>query len=91
LQAHGEGDKSAHKTNVLRLEAELNNALSELNRDQLLYNAGAISQSNYDRKRLPTQTLLQQLNEAKANLERITITGGKQLQEALPKSRVVRF
>jgi HlyD family secretion protein len=82
LQAQWEGDKSAQKTNVLRLEAELNNALSELNRYQSLYKAGAISQSNYDSKRLPTQTLSQQLNEAKANLERTTITGGKQLQEA---------
>jgi HlyD family secretion protein len=82
LQAQWEGDRAAQKANVIRLEAELNNALSELNRYQSLYKAGAISQSNYDSKRLPTQTLSQQLNEAKANLERTTITGERQLQEA---------
>jgi HlyD family secretion protein len=82
LEAQWEGDRAAQKTNVLRLEAELKNALSEFKRYQQLYEEGAISQSNYDSKRLPTQTLSQQLNEAKANLERTTITGGKQLQEA---------
>jgi HlyD family secretion protein len=82
LEAQWEGDRAAQRTNVLRIEAELNNALSEFKRYQQLYEEGAISQSNYDSKRLPTQTLSQQLNEAKANLERTTITGGKQLQEA---------
>jgi HlyD family secretion protein len=82
LEAQWEGDSVAQKTNVLRLEAELKNALSEFKRYQQLYQEGAVSQSDYDRKRLPTQTLLQQLNEAKANLERTTITGRKQLQEA---------
>lgn len=82
LQAQWEGDTAAQKTNVLRLEAELNNALSESKRYQQLFEAGAVSQSNYDSKRLPTQILSQQLNEAKANLERTTITGAKQLEEA---------
>jgi HlyD family secretion protein len=82
LEAQWEGDRAAQRTNVLRIEAELNNALSEFKRYQQLYEEGAISQSNYDSKRLPTQTLSQQLDEAKANLERTTITGGKQLQEA---------
>lgn len=36
----------------------------------------------YDSKRLPTQTLPSQLSEAKANLERTTVTGSKQIQEA---------
>jgi HlyD family secretion protein len=82
LEAQWEGDRAAQKTNVLRLEAELTNALSEFKRYQQLYQEGAVSKSDYDRKRLPTQTLSQQLNEAKANLERTTITGEKQLQEA---------
>ena len=82
LEAQWEGDKAAQQATVKRLEAELSNALSELNRYQQLYKEGAISQSMYDSKRLPTQTLAQQLSEAKASFQRITVTGSKQIQEA---------
>lgn len=82
LEAQWFGDKVAQQATVKRLEAELSNALSELNRYQQLYNSGAISQSMYDSKRLPTKTLASQLSEAKANLERTIATGSKQIQEA---------
>jgi HlyD family secretion protein len=82
LEAQWEGDKAAQQATVRRLEAELSNASAELNRYYQLYQEGAISQSMYDSKRLPTQTLTQQLSEAKANLERTTRTGRKQIQEA---------
>jgi HlyD family secretion protein len=82
LEAQWFGDKAAQQATVKRLEAELSNALAELTRYQQLYSYGAISQSMYDSKRLPTQTLAQQLSEAKANLERTTVTGKKQIQEA---------
>ncbi|RUT02831.1 devB secretion protein [Dulcicalothrix desertica PCC 7102] len=82
LEAQWEGDKAAQQATVRRLEAELSNASAELNRYYQLYSYGAISQSMYDSKRLPTQTLTQQLSEAKANLERTTRTGRKQIQEA---------
>ncbi len=82
LEAQWEGDKIAQTTTVKKLQAELNNALSELARYEQLYTQGAVSKSTYDSKRLPTQTLAEQLNEAKANLARTTVTGQKQLQEA---------
>ncbi len=82
LEAQWAGDKIVQQATVSKLEAELNNAQSESNRYQQLYKQGAIAQSIYDSKRLPTQTLAQQLNEAKATLQRTTITGSNQIQEA---------
>ncbi len=82
LDAQWAGDKTAQATTIKKLQAELNNAQSELTRYQQLYQQGAISQSTYDSKRLPTQTLAAQLSEAKVNLQRTTLTGQKQLQEA---------
>ena len=82
LEAQWDGDKAIQAATIKRLEAELSNARSEARRYQQLYQEGAISQSVYDSKRLPTQTLVQQLNESKASLERTVITGRKQIQEA---------
>ena len=64
------------------MEAELNNARSEFSRYEKLYKEGAISQSDFDSRRLTVDTVLQQLNEAKASLERTKRTGNKQIQEA---------
>jgi HlyD family secretion protein len=82
LEAQLEGDKKAQAATIKRLEAELNNAQVELRRYNQLYKAGAIAQSSYDTKRLSADTLIQQLNEAKAVLARTEGTGSKQINEA---------
>lgn len=82
LEAQSQGDNKAQAATVKRLEAELNNAQVELRRYEQLYKAGAIAQSQYDTKRLSADTLIQQLNEAKAVLTRTEDTGSKQISEA---------
>jgi HlyD family secretion protein len=82
LEAQLEGDKKAQAATIKRLEAELNNAQVELRRYEQLYKSGAIAQSQYDTKRLSADTLIQQLNEAKAVLARTEGTGSKQISEA---------
>ncbi|OKH53755.1 HlyD family secretion protein [Calothrix sp. HK-06] len=82
LEAQWEGDKAAQRATIKRLEAELNNAQSEFRRYEQLYKEGAISQSNFDSKRLSIDTLTQQLSEARANFERTNTTGNRQIQEA---------
>jgi HlyD family secretion protein len=82
LEAQLQGDKKAQAATIKRLEAELNNAQVELRRYEQLYKAGAIAQSQYDTKRLSADTLVQQLNEAKAVLVRTEGTGSKQIIEA---------
>ena len=82
LEAQWEGDKTTQQATIRRLEAELNNARSEFSRYEALYKEGAISQSDFDSRRLTVNTVLQQLNEAKASLERTKRTGNRQIQEA---------
>ena len=82
LEAQLEGDKKAQAATIKRLEAQLNNAQVELRRYEGLYQAGAIARSEYDVKRLSADTLIEQLNEAKAVLARTQATGSKQISEA---------
>ena len=82
LEAQYEGDKATQRATVRRLEAELNNARSEFRRYEKLYQNGAISQSDFDSRRLKVDTVLQQLNEAKATLARTESTGSRQIKEA---------
>ena len=82
LEAELEGDKATQKATIRRLEAELNNAKSEFNRYQKLYKDGAISQSDFDSRRLKVDTFAQELTEARATLERKISTGKKQIKEA---------
>ena len=82
LEAQLEGDKKAQAATIKRLEAELNNARVELRRYEGLYKAGAIAQSEYDTRRLTVDTIIEQLNEAKAVLARTKATGSKQISEA---------
>lgn len=82
LEAQWQGEKSAQQATINRLAAELKNAQVEFLRYQQLYSQGAISQSSFDSKRLSVDTVTQQLNEAKANLNRIDSTGKKQISEA---------
>jgi HlyD family secretion protein len=82
LAAQLEGDRTAQAATIRRLQAELANAEAEYQRYQQLYSEGAISSSIFDSKRLSVDTTRQQLNEAKAVLNRIESTGQRQLSEA---------
>ncbi|NMF61534.1 ABC exporter membrane fusion protein [Brasilonema octagenarum] len=82
LQAQWEGDRIAQEAAIRKIQAEFNNAQAEYRRYQQLYEQGAISSSSFDSKRLSFETAQQQLNEAKAILNRINATGSKQVREA---------
>ncbi|OKH37044.1 HlyD family secretion protein [[Phormidium ambiguum] IAM M-71] len=82
VEAQWSGEKLAQAATIRKLEAELNNAEAELRRYQKLFSQGAISNSLFDSKRLSVETTRQELNEARANLEKINTTTIKQLQEA---------
>jgi HlyD family secretion protein len=85
LEAQLQGEISAQQATIARIKAELRNAQSENQRYQGLYKEGAISASNSDAKRLRMDTVQQQLNEAKASLNRTVETIQKQLSEAKAK------
>lgn len=82
LEAQWQGDRTAQEATIRRLEAQLNNAQAEDQRYQQLYKEGAESRSLFDSKRLALETAQQQLNEAKAVLNRINTTASKQVREA---------
>jgi len=82
IQAQWQGDRTAQQATIKKLEAQLENAQAEYKRYEEIYKQGAISRSVYESKSLAVETALQQLNEAKAVLNRINTTGSKQLSEA---------
>ncbi|MEH2194376.1 MAG: ABC exporter membrane fusion protein [Nostoc sp.] len=82
IKAQWEGDRIAQQATIKKLEAELKNAKAEYQRYQQLYSQGAISNSLYDSKGLTGETAKQQVDEAKAVLNRINTTASKQLAEA---------
>jgi HlyD family secretion protein len=82
IEAQWQGDRIAQAATINKLAAELNNAEAEYQRYQKLYTEGAISSSVIDSKRLNVETAKQQVDEAKAVLNRINNTAIKQLAEA---------
>ncbi|OUL22355.1 HlyD family secretion protein [Nostoc sp. T09] len=82
FEAQWQGDRIAQEATIKKLTAELNNAQAEYLRYQQLYKDGAISNSAFDTKRLSVETTKQQLDEAKAVLNRINTTASRQLAEA---------
>lgn len=82
LQAELAGEIQSQKANIARLEAELQNADIEFRRNQTLYQEGAIAASTLDSRRLALRTAQEQLNSAKANLERTKRTLTAKIQEA---------
>jgi len=65
------GDIQAQQAQVNRLQAELRIAQTDLQRNQQLYQEGAISASALDNFRLRVDTVRQQLQEAQANLRSV--------------------
>ncbi|MBE9214078.1 ABC exporter membrane fusion protein [Plectonema cf. radiosum LEGE 06105] len=82
LQAEKATEIQAQKATIARLKAEVDNANSEYQRYEKLFNQGAISTSFRDSKRLTLQTVQQQFNEAQANLNRIQASRQQELLEA---------
>jgi len=82
LQAELQGEIPAQQATIARLQAEFNNAQAEYQRYQNLYQEGAISASLFDSKRLPVATVQQQLNEARATLNRTTSSYREQISQA---------
>lgn len=82
LTAEQKNDIAAQQATIARLQAEFRNAQIEYQRYEKLYQEGAFSASVRDSKRLNLDTAQQRINEAKANLDRITSANSEQIQEA---------
>ena len=82
IKAESSNNIMAQTATVSRIKAQLNNALVEYQRHQQLYQDGAISASEKDRKYLALQTAKEQLAEAQANLNRIKSSQQQQIAQA---------
>jgi HlyD family secretion protein len=82
LQAQLQGEIATQQATIARWLSEVNNAKADYNRYQSLYQEGAISASEFDRRQLSLETAQAQLNEAKANRDRTANTLRKQIQAA---------
>lgn len=82
VQANLDGEIQSQQATIARLKAELENAEIEFRRNQTLYNEGAIAASALDSRKLALTTAQEQLNSAKAGLERTKRTLTAQIQEA---------
>jgi len=82
LEAQLETETLAQRATIDRLKAESANAEIELQRNQRLAEAGAISASNLDRFRLNLATARERVREAGANLNRITNTLDREIRQA---------
>jgi HlyD family secretion protein len=82
IEAQLAGEIQTQQATIAKLTAELDNARIEWQRNQQLFNEGAISASELDSKRLTFNTDREQLNEAKATMNRTKRTLDAQLVEA---------
>ena len=82
IEAERSNNILAQSAMVSRMEAELGNAQLEYQRYQTLYQDGAVSASDKDRRYLTLATAKEQLAEAQANLKRIESSQQKQIAEA---------
>ncbi len=82
LIAEHQGNIAAQAATVARLQSELQNAQTEFNRYQLLYQEGAISASERDSKRLALDTAQKSVQEAQVTLDRLRSTTPQELNKA---------
>jgi HlyD family secretion protein len=82
LKAQLWGETATQEATISRLQAELENAKTECQRYQILYQDGVVSVSDYDSKCLRQKTLQESVKESQANLNRIITTYQEQIQEA---------
>ncbi len=85
LESQLQGEIATGNATVARLQAELDNAQTEFDRYQKLYQQGAVSDQVADSKGLQVKTLQQQLNEAQATLNTSVNTIQDQIREAKAK------
>ncbi|MBW4663080.1 MAG: ABC exporter membrane fusion protein [Chroococcus sp. CMT-3BRIN-NPC107] len=90
LQAELQGQNETLSSTVARTEAEQRNAQSDLQRYQDLYNSGAISAQELERKRLSAVTTTEQVNESQATRQERVGTIQQQVIEAnANKERII--
>ncbi|MGL5079246.1 MAG: HlyD family efflux transporter periplasmic adaptor subunit [Waterburya sp.] len=82
IEAQLAGEIQTQQATIAKLTAELDNAQTEFQRNQQLFNQGAISASELDSKKLTFKTAQEQLNEARATLERTERTLNARLAQA---------
>ncbi len=82
LEADLQGQLTAQDKTITRLEAEFNNAQTEYQRYDQLFQNGAVTASQLDSKKLTMKTAQEQLNEAKVNRSRIAATLKQQIKAA---------
>lgn len=82
LEAELEGQKQQLNATVARLEAEKANAQADAQRYETLYQQGAISSQEVDRRRLSAKTSTQQLLESQATQRTTIATLEQQINEA---------
>lgn len=82
LEAELSGQKDTLRATVERIRAEKNNAQVDAGRYEFLYQQGAISQQERDRRRLSAVTATQQLRETQASLRQALGTIQQQIAEA---------
>ena len=82
LEADLNGEIQAQQANIRKLQADFENAKSELQRNQSLFNQGAISASSLDTRRLAFATAQAELNAAEATLERTQTSLKAQVNQA---------
>jgi HlyD family secretion protein len=80
---------AAQKAAIAEAQAGLDNAQLEDRRYTTLYQQSVVTASIRDSKRLNAQTAQQKVNQAKANLNRITTSGRQQIAEA--KANLLRI
>lgn len=83
LQAERDERLAAQQATIALLQAKLQNAGIEFRRYEQLYQAGGISASVYDTKRLDVEVALQEVKAANARLEELDRTSRQQQLEAI--------
>ncbi len=80
--AERKGNIASQIATVASLQAQVENAATEDNRYQQLYQQGAVSASQKDSKRLVLESARKSLQEAQAQLEQIQSASQQQIKEA---------
>ncbi|HAO13632.1 MAG TPA: HlyD family secretion protein [Planktothrix sp. UBA8407] len=82
LEAQLRGERSAQKATLDRIQAELNNAETNCQRYNNLYQDGAVSAQDRDSQCLQAETSRKRLQEAQANLNETISSRAEQIREA---------
>ena len=82
LEAEQQGSLETQRATIARIEAEVNNARTDFQRYDSLFQQGALSESERDSRRLTLTTTEQRLAEAEATLSRLQTTSTRQISAA---------